>query len=163
MRLSFAAIVAAVLLAGCARQSDLDAANSKVAAANATIQANNASLATATKTIDDLKAQVAALQAQNDQLSAQLAVKPRLPLAWIVRKAFIGPGLVVVFNTTVKEPLVVLATVRNPALGTVKQVELHLNASVPTDLGSRQGAVIDSGDVITLTNNNYSPTAFTVP
>jgi outer membrane murein-binding lipoprotein Lpp len=46
MRLLSAAIVAAVLAAGCARQSDLDAANSKVAAANATIEANNARLAT---------------------------------------------------------------------------------------------------------------------
>jgi uncharacterized coiled-coil protein SlyX len=155
-------IAAAALVAGCARQSDLDAANSKLAAANATIEASNANLAAATKTIDDLKAQVATLQARNDQLNSQLAVKPRLPLAWKVRKAFIGPGLVVVLNTTVKEPLEVLATVRNPTLGTVQQVELHLNPSVPTNLGSSRGAVIDPGDVITLTNNNYSPTTFTV-
>jgi uncharacterized lipoprotein YajG len=162
MRLSVGVIVAAVLLTGCARQSDLDAANAKLAAANATIETTNASLATATKTIDDLKAQLAAVQTHSDPLNAQLAVKPRLPLAWIVRKAFIGPGLVVVLSTTVKEPIEVLATVRNPTLGTVKQVELHLNPSAPTSLDSSQGAVIDSGDVITLSNNNYSPTTFTV-
>ena len=162
MRSIFGVVVAAALLIGCVRQSDLDAANAKLAAANATIETNNASLATATKSIDDLKAQLAAVQAQNDQLNTQLAVKPRLPLAWIVRKAFIGPGLVVVLSTTVKEPIEVLAPVRNPTLGTVKQVELHLNPSVPTNLGSSQGAVIDSGDVITLSNNNYSPSTFTV-
>jgi hypothetical protein len=162
MRLSFTVIVAAVMLTGCVRQSDLDAANAKLAAANATIEITNANLATATQTIDDLKAQLAAVQTHNDLQNAQLAVKPRLPLAWIVRKAFIGPGLVVVLSTTVKEPMVVLATVRNPTLGTVKEVELHLNPSVPTNLDSSQGAVIDSGDVITLSNNNYSPSTFIV-
>jgi outer membrane murein-binding lipoprotein Lpp len=162
MRLSFGVIVVALLLAGCARQSDLDAANAKLAAANAAIETSNASLAAATKTVDDLKAQLAAAQTQNDQLDAQTAVKPRLPLAWIVRKAFTGPGLVVVLSTTVKEPIEVLATVETPTLGTVKKVELNLNPSAPTDFGSSQGAVIESGDVITLSNNNYSPSTFTV-
>jgi hypothetical protein len=163
MKLSFGLIVAAVLLFGCARQSDLDAANAKLAAANATIETANANLAAANKTIDDLKAQLAAAQTQqNDQLTAPLAMKPPLPLAWIVRKAFQGPGLVVVLSTKVKEPIEVLATVRNPTLGTVKQVELHLDPSVPASLGSSQGAVIDSGDVITVSNDNYSPATFTV-
>jgi hypothetical protein len=162
MRLSFGVIVVAVLLAGCARQSDLDAANAKLAAANATIETSNASLAAATKTIDDLKTQLAAAQPQNDQINAQTAVKPRLPLAWVVRKAFLGPGLVVVLSTTVKEHIEVLATVRNPTLETVKQVELHLDPSVPANLGSSQGVIIESGDVITLTNNNYSPSTITV-
>jgi hypothetical protein len=162
MKLSFGLIVAAVLLVGCARQSDLDAANAKLAAANAAIEISNASLAAATKTIDDLKTQLAAAQKPNDQLDAQTAVTPRLPLAWVVRKAFLGPGLVVVLSTKVKEPIEVLATVRNPTLGTVKQVELHLDPSVPANLGSSQGAVIDPGDVITVSSNNYSPATFTV-
>jgi hypothetical protein len=162
MRLLFAVIMAAALLTACARQSDLDAANAKLAAANATIETANANLAAANKTIDDLKAQLAVAQPQNDQLTAPLAVKPSLPLAWIVRKAFLGPGLVVVLSTKVKEPIDVLATVRNPTLGTVKQVELHLDPSVPASLGSSQGAVIDSGDVITVSNDNYSPATFTV-
>jgi outer membrane murein-binding lipoprotein Lpp len=162
MRLSFAVVVIAVLLAGCTRQSDLDAANAKLAAANAAIETSNASLAAATKTIDDLKTQLAAAQKPNDQLDAQMAVKPRLPLAWVVRKAFLGPGLVVVLSTTVKEHIEVLATVRKPTLGTVKQVELNLDPSVSTNLGSSQGVVIDSGDVIILTNNNYSPSTITI-
>jgi hypothetical protein len=79
-----------------------------------------------------------------------------------VRKAFLGPGLVVVLSTTVKEHIEVLATVRKPTLGTVKQVELNLDPSVSTNLGSSQGVVIDSGDVIILTNNNYSPSTITI-
>jgi hypothetical protein len=162
MRLLFAVIMTAALLTACAPQSDLDAANAKLAAANGTIETANANLAAANKTIDDLKAQLGAAQPQNDQLTAPLAVKPSLPLAWIVRKAFQGPGLVVVLSTKVKEPIEVLATVRNPTLGTVKQVELHLDPSVPANLGSSQGAVIDPGDVIIVSSNNYSPATFTV-
>jgi hypothetical protein len=37
-----------------------------------------------------------------------------------------------------------------------------LDPSVSTNLGSSQGVVIDSGDVITLTNNNYSPSTITI-
>jgi len=155
-------LMTAALLTACARQSDLDATNAKLAAANATIETANANLASATKTIDDLKAQLAAVQTNNDQVNAQTEVKPRLPLAWVVRKAFLGPGLVVVLSTTVKEHLEVLATVRNPTLGTAKQVELHLDPSVPANLDSSQGVVIESGDVITVTNNNYSPSTITV-
>lgn len=150
-------------LTGCAKQSDLDASNSKLAAVNASLDAANTNLAAANKTIDDLKTQVTALQAQADQQSARLAVKPRLPISWIIRKAILGPGLVVMMNTAVKEPLQVLATIKNPTLGTTKEVELHLNAVGPTMLGHAQGADIDSRDVVTLSNANYSPIEFTIP
>ena len=156
-------LLLATALSGCAKQSDLDAANAKLATASSSLEAANANLAAANKTIDELKTEVAALQAQADQQGARLAVKPRLPISWIIRKALLGPGLVIVMNAAVKEPLQVLATIKNPTLNITKEVELHLNATGPTMLGHAQGADIDSHDVVTLSNANYSPIEFTVP
>jgi hypothetical protein len=39
---------------------------------------------------------------------------------------------------------------------------LPVEGNVPANLGSSQGAVIDPGDVITVSSNNYSPATFTV-
>ena len=162
MRLSFGLIVMAVLLSGCAKQSDLDAANANLAAANAQLATANANLTTANQNIEDLKTQVAAMQAQNHELDAQLSVKPKLPVTLAVHKIFLTNSLTAVFNTTMKAPIQVLATVRNPTLGTVKEVELHLNPNAPTNIGAPQGVPIDQGDVIVLTNNNYSPASYVV-
>jgi len=160
------AIVTFLLLAaldGCARQSDLDAANAKLVTANASLEAANANLDAANRSIDELKTQVTTLQAQADQQSARLAVKPRLPISWIIRKALVGPGFVVVMNTALKEPLQVLATIKNPTLNTTKEVELHLNAAGPTMLGHAQGADLYPHDIVTLSNANYAPMEFSVP
>ena len=154
MRLLLAALVCLVL-AGCAKKSDLDAANANLKKANADLATANANLGAANKMIDDLKAQVAALQ-------AQLAVKPKLPVVIGVRKALLGGALMLVFNTTVKAPIQVLATVRNPTLGTEKQIELQLRAFAPTILGAQQGVPIDPGDVVTLANGNYSTASYVV-
>jgi hypothetical protein len=142
-------------LCGCAKQSDLDAANAKLVTANASLEAAN-------QTISDQKAQIAALQTQADQLNARLSIKPRLPVTFTARHQLLGQGLVVEVNTTIKQPLQVLATIKNPTLGTTKEVELELNGVRPTFISSAQGTPIDSGDQITLTNNNYTPAEFMV-
>jgi multidrug resistance efflux pump len=161
MRFSFAVIVAALPLAGCLQQSDLDAANKKLAAANATIEAANASLAIAKKAAYDFKAQLNDAQAQIDRLNAQLAAKPKLPLTMTVNKAIPGPGLVAVFNAT-KPPSAVHAIIRNPAWGTIRQVDLHMDPMHPANPGAMEGVVVYPGDEITLTNNDYSPVTFAV-
>jgi hypothetical protein len=150
------------VIAGCARQSDLDAANSKLAKATTDLATANEQLAEANKSIEDLKAQVAALQPPSEPTPPPPAVKPRLPVSWIVRKAFAGPGLMIVLNSAAKEPLKVLVTIRNPSLGTTKEVELPMFPSGSAMLGSAQGAVIDPGDVISLSNADYSTLEFTV-
>jgi hypothetical protein len=126
---------------GCAKKEDLDAANAKVV---------------------ELQAQIVALTHENAALKAALAKKPKLPVTLALRKAMMGPGFVAVFSTTVKSSVPVLATIRSSALGTTKQFELHLNPSVATELGHLEGATIETGDVITLENQNYSPVSFTV-
>lgn len=134
-------ILAVVFLgSGCAPKSDLDAANKKVT---------------------ELQAQVQALQAENSKLQTKLSKKPELPVTLSLRKAMMGPGYVAIFNTTVKEPVSVLAILKSAALGTTKQFELHLNPMAPTELGHLEGATIEAGDTITLENSHYSSISFT--
>ena len=168
MRLLLIVYACVALLAGCAKQSDLDAADASLAKATADLATANANLATANKTIDELKAQVgtlqeqaAALQSQNSQQAAQLAIKPPLPVTMIARKALLGGGLTLVFNTTIKTPIAVLVTVRNPTLGTQQQAELQLQPNGPTVLGAPR-VPIDLGDVVIVTNGNYSPATYVV-
>lgn len=116
----------------------------------------------AKRIIGELQAQVQALQAENQQLKAALAKKPELPVTMGLRKALTGPGYVAVFNTTVKSPVSVLATLKSAALGTTKQFELHLNPTSATELGYLEGATIEAGDTISLENSNYSTVTFTV-
>lgn len=141
MRLKLLVVGFVLLLTACAPKSDLDAAK---------------------KQIEGLQTQVAALQTENAHLKAQLERKPELPVTLSLRKAMMGPGLVAIFNTTVKSPVSVLATIHSVSLGTTKEFELHLNPNVATELGHLEGAVIENGDTITLRNNNYSDVTFTV-
>lgn len=80
---------------------------------------------------------------------------PELPVSVTFRTAMLGPGNVAVFNTTVKAPISVLVTVESAALGTKKQFELHLDPNRATELGHLEGVVIESGDLITVHNQNY--------
>ena|SRR6266849_3959068 len=127
-------IVAVLSLVGCVPKSDLDAAQK----------------------------QIAELQAQVQALKGELAKKPKLPVTMALRRAMLGPGYVAVFNTTIKSPVSVLATIKSKALSTTKKFELHLDPSTATELGYREGATIEAGDTITLENNNYSPVSFVV-
>jgi len=109
-----------------------------------------------------LKSRVENLEGEGAQLKSELAKKPMLPVTLSLRQALTGPGYVAVFNTTVKSPVAVLATVKSAALGTSKKFELHLTPLRPTELGYLEGAVIERGDVIILENTSYSPGIFTV-
>lgn len=81
-----------------------------------------------------------------------LSKKAALPVKVSFRKAWFGPGYVAMFETTIKNSVPILVTVKSAALGTVKRFELHLNQYIPTELG----AVIEKGDIIVLENDNYS-------
>lgn len=134
-------ICSALLVTACAPKSDLDAAK---------------------KQIEELQAQITALSAENTHLKDQLAKKPELPVTLSLRKAVMGPGFVAAFNTTIKSPISVLVTIKSAALGTTKQLELHLNPTGPAEIGHLEGAIIEAGDTITLENSNYSSATFTV-
>lgn len=145
----------AFILSACVSKTDFDNAIQHIEelkAQVATLQAENA----------ELKSQVANLQGEGTELKSRLAKKPDLPVTLALRQAFTGPGYVAVFNTTVKSPVAVIATVTSSALGNSKRFELRLNPTGPTELGHLEGVVIENGDTITLENNNYSPATFTI-
>ena len=164
------------VLTACAPKSEVDEANKKIAelqaqtaAAQAETEKIKAQAAAAQADAEKIKAEADAaknenqnLEAQNSQLQAKVDEKPLLPVTISFRKAMIGPGKVAVFNTTIKTPVPVLVQLQSAALGTTKQFELHLASTHTTELGYLEGAVIESGDTITVTNQNYSPVSFTV-
>lgn len=112
--------------------------------------------------LDEANQKIAELQALNSQLKVEIEKKPELPVTVLFRQAMMGPGNVAVFSTTIKSPVSILVTLHSSALGTTKRFELHLESSHATELGHLEGAVIENGDTITIENQNYSPTTFTV-
>lgn len=88
--------------------------------------------------------------------------KPELPVSVSYRKAMMGPGLVAIISTTIKQPVPVIATFSNPNLGTSKKMEIHLSASSSTEIGHAEGVILENGDTITIENKNYAPATFIV-
>jgi len=151
-----------VLLSACAPKSELDEANKKIAELQAQAAASQAETAKIRAEAEAAKNTNQNLEAQNSQLQAKVDEKPELPVTLSFRKAIMGPGYVAIFNTTIKAPVAVLVNLHSAALGTTKQIELHLDSTHPTELGHMEGAVIENGDTITIENQNYSPISFTV-
>jgi predicted nuclease with TOPRIM domain len=151
-----------VLLSACAPKSELDEANKKIAELQAQAAASQAETAKIRAEAEAAKNTNQNLEAQNSQLQAKVDEKPELPVTLSFRKAIMEPGYVAIFNTTIKAPVAVLVNLHSAALGTTKQIELHLDSTHPTELGRMEGAVIENGDTITIENQNYSPISFTV-
>ena len=149
-------------LSACAPKSELDEANKKIAELQAQAAASQAETAKIRAEAEAAKNTNQNLEAQNSQLQAKVDEKPELPVTLSFRKAIMGPGNVAIFNTTIKAPIAVLVNLHSAALGTTKQIELHLDSTHPTELGYMEGAVIENGDTITVENQNYSPISFTV-
>ena len=155
MRVMFYLFLAIFILAACAPKSEVDEANKKIAELQAQVAATQAE----TKAAKD---ETQKFEAQNSRLQAKVDEKPALPVTVTFRKAIMGPGNVAVFNTTIKAPIAVLVQLHSASLGTTKQFELHLESTHATELGHLEGAVIESGDTITVKNQNYLPVHFTV-
>jgi hypothetical protein len=148
-------IIPILLISACAQKSELLATQKQVADLTSKLSALEAS-ATA------VQSRVISLQAENDQLRASLNQKPTMPVSVAFRRALTGRGYVALFNTTVKSPVTILATVRSSALGTEKRFELHLDPSASYSLGHLEGAVLDPGDTIVMENRNYESSSVTV-
>lgn len=155
-------ILGLFLLSACAPKSELDEANKKIAELQAETAASHAETAKIRAEAEAAKNKNQNLEARNSQLQAKVDEKPELPVTLSFRKAIMGPGYVAIFNTTIKAPVAVLVNLHSAALGTTKQIELHLDSTHLTELGHMEGAVIENGDTITIENQNYSPISFTV-
>ena len=109
---------------------------------------------------NSLRSQITQLQQQVTELQSKLMRKPILPVKINFRKAFLGPGYVAVFKTTIQQDFPVLVTVKSRALGTTSQkYKLNLSITMPAELGHVEGTPIVAGDEIIVENNNYEPTS----
>jgi hypothetical protein len=113
--------------------------------------------------LDAAQGEIARLQNENIQLRNQLAERNGIPIKVGFRKAMMGPGLVAVFETTIKSPVSAVATVRSASLGTTKTIELHLNPIGVQEVGHQEGVVFEKGDTLVLENKDYAARTFIVP
>lgn len=91
------------------------------------------------------------------------AALPELPVTVAHRKALTGPGRVLMIETTVKEELPVLMTVRRDSTGVTLRKELYLSWKHKNEYGHLEGVSIFPGDEITLENTSYSPFVTRIP
>jgi hypothetical protein len=113
--------------------------------------------------LEGAQTQIARLQTENAQLRDQLAERSALPVKVAFRKALLGPGLVAIFETTIKNSVSVLVTIQSASLGTTKTVELHLDPAGTKEIGHQEGVVFETGDTLILENKDYSARTLTVP
>jgi outer membrane murein-binding lipoprotein Lpp len=143
MKRSSAAVILLVFATGCVSRSELDRANQEILVLRAQVSQLQRDLADATARLS--AAETAA------------ARKPPLPVRLSFRRAVTDPSFVAVFETVLKTNLPVLVTWKSKALGTSRQFPLSLPALGGTELGYLQGAAIQPGDEIIMSNTNYEP------
>ncbi len=80
---------------------------------------------------------------------------PTLPMVVKSRPAIIGGGQVIMFENQSNAPLSVAATLTHPATNLQKVYQIDTGPRGSKSIGSLEGWNGQSGDTITLVNNNY--------
>jgi hypothetical protein len=80
---------------------------------------------------------------------------PPLPMVVKSRPAIIGGGQVIMFQNESNQPLSVAATLTHPATNLQRTYLIDTPPRGTKSIGSVEGWVGQSGDTITLANNNY--------
>ena len=80
---------------------------------------------------------------------------PALPMVVKSRPAVIGNGQVIMFENQSNAPLSVAATLTHPATNLQKVYQIDTGPRGSKSIGSLEGWNGQSGDTITLVNNNY--------
>jgi len=80
---------------------------------------------------------------------------PALPMAVKSRPAIIGSGQVIMFENESNQPLSVAATLTHPSTNIQKVYQIDTGPRGTKSIGSMEGWVGESGDTVTLANNNY--------
>jgi hypothetical protein len=118
-------------------------------------------------TIKLLEAEVTAIQSRlqdaQTRLAAQLGKKPDVPLRLALRSSAMGKGKVVVFKNMTTRSLSVAATFRNPALNMEKAFRLDFAPDEEKPFGHLEGWQFESGDEITLVNQQFETKKIKVP
>jgi hypothetical protein len=80
---------------------------------------------------------------------------PVLPMVVESRPAIIGSGKVIVFENQSDAPLSVAATLSHPATNVTKVYQIDTPAHGSKSIESLEGWADQTGDTVTLVNNNY--------
>lgn len=80
---------------------------------------------------------------------------PTLPMVVKSRPAIIGNGQVIMFENQSDQPLSVAATLTHPATNLQKVYQIDTGPRGSKSIGSMEGWTGQSGDTITLVNNNF--------
>jgi hypothetical protein len=87
--------------------------------------------------------------------SFQQSQLPPLPMVVKSRAALIGPGQVIVFENQTDQPLSVAATLTRPATNLQRVYQIYIGPRGTKEIVSTDGWIGQSGDTITLVDNNY--------
>jgi hypothetical protein len=88
---------------------------------------------------------------------------PPMPVDVGYRKAFLGPGLVLTVKNKSDRHLSLRATLKNPSLNQAKTYRLDVPAKGAAEVGHKEGWLLASGDLITLSHNDYKSWNGTIP
>ena len=168
----------ALVLTGCVQKTDHEKVVAELAATTEKLSTTQSELgalkAEAEKTREALQKTSADLamsqanlqeaQTQIGKLNAELSKKPALPVKIAFRKAVLGSGLVAQFSNESSKELLFKLTVTNPTLNTTKEFHVRVSGDrIASEIGHAEGWAFSSGDVLTLSHNDYEPLQKTVP
>ncbi len=137
-------------LSACVPKGDLDSAQSENAKLKAQVEQLQQQVA-------DLQKRLSESSSQLTNAQAELARMPQMPVKVTFRKAMTGPGMVAMFETTVKQDIPVVVTHYNKALAMPQQFRLNLSQTRQSPLGYAEGAPLEIGEELLVENNNYEP------
>jgi len=144
-----------IVASGCAKKSELDAANAKLASTQEELTTAKAQLAATTAQVTDLQAKLAAVQ-------SSLVKAREIPVLVGFRRPVLGgPGYVAIFTTTTKREMAASVKVTSRAFGSSETYNIWIPANGRAEIGHGQGSPIEDGDQLTIFSKEYEPRTVT--
>jgi len=147
--------------------SDLKDAKSAVAARDGSLKLLETDLVSLQARLDAAQQESADARKRATQsesaLTAQLSKRPDVPVRLALRTSTLGKGKVVMFRNMLRQPLSVAATFRNSNLNLEKSFRLDFGPDEEKQFGHLEGWQFETGDEITLVNQQFETKRIRVP
>ncbi len=88
---------------------------------------------------------------------------PQLPISVGYRSALMGSGLVGQFKNNSSRYLTVIMSAYNPSLNQSKNFRLDIAPNETKEIGHMEGWVFASGDIVTISHDEYKTAEFKIP
>ena len=98
-----------------------------------------------------------------EEITQKYEARPEMPIDISYRKAWTGPGLVIVLKNISSRDLSVVATFLNPTLNKNTSYRIDISPSSAKEIGHAEGWAFASGDVIKLVHNDYKTKTLKLP